>query len=115
MRLWSVSPWSTNKTSFKIWGNWVGIWLGETHRKVGCGVRFIRDNSIGWNEGDNIQDPDGNIYNTVQIGTQIWTSQNWASTKLSNGSSIPNLTDNTWNTTESPAYCNYNNDEIYVF
>jgi len=35
-----------------------------------------------------IQDMDGNIYNTVQIGSQCWTKQNLNTTKAPNGSSI---------------------------
>lgn len=56
--------------------------------------------------GDAITDADGNVYNTVQIGSQCWMKENL---KVSSG--IPEVTDDTlwrWNTT--PAWCYYDND-----
>ena len=35
-----------------------------------------------------ISDIDGNIYNTITIGTQIWTKENLKTTRFSNGDSI---------------------------
>jgi uncharacterized protein (TIGR02145 family) len=61
-----------------------------------------------------VTDIDGNVYNTVQIGTQCWTQSNLKVSKYRNGNSISNITDNTaWsqtNTTSTGAWCNYNND-----
>ncbi|NBU72637.1 MAG: hypothetical protein EBS53_14545, partial [Bacteroidetes bacterium] len=61
-----------------------------------------------------ITDVDGNSYATVQIGTQCWTQSNLRVGKYRDGSSIPNITDNTlWsqtNTSSTGAWCNYNND-----
>jgi uncharacterized protein (TIGR02145 family) len=54
-------------------------------------------------------DVDGNIYNTITIGTQVWLKENLKTTKYNDGSPIPNITDNTvWNTFTG-AYCDYNN------
>ena len=63
-----------------------------------------------------IEDADGNIYNTTEIGTQIWMSSNLRTTKYNDGADITLITDNTeWDITningEIPAYCWYNNDE----
>jgi len=78
--------------------------------KGGCAVRLIRDNSTGWTAGDTITDEDNNNYNTVKIGDQIWTVQNWACTKLNDGTAIPNVTDAAeWAGLSTGAYCAYNN------
>ncbi|MBA4410308.1 MAG: FISUMP domain-containing protein [Bacteroidota bacterium] len=58
-------------------------------------------------------DGDGNNYQVVQIGTQIWMSTNLKTTKYRNGDPVPMVTDDTkWENLISGAYCNYSNDEI---
>jgi uncharacterized protein (TIGR02145 family) len=57
-----------------------------------------------------VSDVDGNIYNTVNIGTQIWMKENLKTTKYNDGSSIP-LVPDTWQGMTTPAYCWQNNDE----
>ena len=65
--------------------------------------------------GGTIVDADGNVYNTVQIGDQVWTVENLRTTKYNNGSNIPNLTvPKDWAYAKSGAYCNYNNLESNV-
>jgi uncharacterized protein (TIGR02145 family) len=60
-----------------------------------------------------VTDIDGNVYQTVKIGNQIWTTENLRVTKYNDGSEIPNITDNiAWEACSSstaPAYCYYNN------
>jgi len=59
-------------------------------------------------------DGDGNKYDTVVIGTQVWLSENLKTTKYSNKVSIPLVTDNAqWASTTSAAFCWYNNDPSY--
>ncbi|MDX9782970.1 MAG: FISUMP domain-containing protein [Bacteroidales bacterium] len=59
-----------------------------------------------------IVDADGNVYNTVQIGNQVWTVENLKTTKYNNGNSIPNLVKPIdWAYATKGAYCNYNNLE----
>ena len=59
---------------------------------------------------------DGQKYKTVKIGTQVWLAENLAETKYRDGSSIPNVTDNTaWAALTTGARCAYNNDETNVF
>jgi uncharacterized protein (TIGR02145 family) len=56
-------------------------------------------------------DVDGNIYQTVVIGNQIWMKENLKVSRYRNGNAIPtNLTDSDWQNTTSGAYAIYNND-----
>ena len=58
-----------------------------------------------------LSDVDGNTYNTVVIGSQVWMAQNLATTKYKTGSDIPNITDAAlWVAATTPGYCWYNND-----
>lgn len=54
---------------------------------------------------------DGNEYPYVQIGDQIWMTENLRATKLNNGKAIPLITDNNdWTELTTPGYCWYNNE-----
>ncbi len=58
-----------------------------------------------------VTDIDGNVYQTVTIGTQEWMKENLKTTKLNDGTAIPNITDDTqWLNLSTQAYCWYNND-----
>jgi uncharacterized protein (TIGR02145 family) len=58
-----------------------------------------------------VTDSDGNIYQTVTIGTQVWMKENLKTTKYNDGTSIPNVNDVTsWSELSTGAYCWYNND-----
>ena len=59
-----------------------------------------------------VSDIDGNVYKTIQIGSQTWMAENLKTTKYNNGNPISNITDNTvWLNSSTGAYCWYNNDE----
>lgn len=76
----------------------------------GLSVRLVRTSITGWAEGDTIADYDGNIYDTVRVGNQIWTASNWKCTTLNTGTAITNVTDNIlWTNGVIPQYCSYNN------
>jgi uncharacterized protein (TIGR02145 family) len=58
-----------------------------------------------------VTDIDGNVYQTVTIGTQEWMAENLKVTHYRNGDVIPNVTDGTaWTGLTTGAYCEYNND-----
>lgn len=74
---------------------------------------FIVSSLIVFSQETNetVTDIDGNIYNTVKIGTQIWMLEDLKVTKYNNGVPILNITDrNSWNTELKGAYCWYGND-----
>jgi uncharacterized protein (TIGR02145 family) len=74
-------------------------------------------NQVSFNTGQNttiptISDIEGNVYHIVTIGTQVWMAENLKTTRYSNGTSIPLVTDNSaWGNLTTPGYCWYNNDE----
>jgi len=55
-------------------------------------------------------DGDGNVYDTVVIGTQVWLAENLKTTKFNNGVSIPLVIDgDEWATMSAASYCWYDN------
>jgi uncharacterized protein (TIGR02145 family) len=63
--------------------------------------------------GSNITDVEGNSYKTVYIGTQQWMGENLKTSKYSDGTTIPNITDNTqWSNLTTGAWAYYNNDVV---
>jgi uncharacterized protein (TIGR02145 family) len=61
------------------------------------------------NAGD-VTDADGNVYQSVRIGNQVWMTENLRVTKYNDGSDIPLATSpSTWVATPTPKYCFYNN------
>jgi len=58
-----------------------------------------------------VTDIDGNVYQTLMIGDQEWMIENLKVTHYNNEDAIPHLTDNgDWTSTNSGAYCVYDND-----
>lgn len=59
-----------------------------------------------------VTDIDGNSYNTVEIGTQIWTKENLNVSKYRNGDPILQVASTTeWNGLTTGAWCYYKNEE----
>jgi uncharacterized protein (TIGR02145 family) len=87
-------------------------------------VRAYATNNIGTEYGNEItftlwmnqsglqvSDIDGNIYNSVKIGNQVWMTENLKTTKYNDGITIPLVADNTaWTALITSGYCWYNND-----
>ncbi len=58
----------------------------------------------------NATDADGNVYQSVRLGTQVWTVENLRTTKYNDGTPIPHVTVKThWSNLTTPGYCFYNN------
>ena len=60
-----------------------------------------------------ISDIEGNIYDTVHIGSQVWLKENLKTTTYNDGSKIPLVRDSiAWINLTSPGYCWYRNDSL---
>jgi uncharacterized protein (TIGR02145 family) len=58
-----------------------------------------------------VTDVDGNIYNTITIGTQVWMAKNLRVTHYKNGIKIPLVIDGEeWITLTTPGFCWFDND-----
>jgi uncharacterized protein (TIGR02145 family) len=57
-----------------------------------------------------VPDFDGNVYNAVTIGTQVWLVENLNTTHYRNGDPITHEPDLNWYDFNTEAYCNYGND-----
>jgi uncharacterized protein (TIGR02145 family) len=65
----------------------------------------------GYGRAQTVIDIDGNVYDTIHIGTQVWTRPNLKVTHYRNGDVIPYVSgDGDWCNLTTGAYCNYNND-----
>ncbi len=79
-------------------------------------LRAYAINSAGTSYGDvysfttPIADIDGNTYNIVTIGKQVWMAENLKTTKFNNGDDIPEITGSeSWFIIKTSAYCTYDN------
>jgi uncharacterized protein (TIGR02145 family) len=61
-----------------------------------------------------VTDYDGNTYNTITLGSQVWFRENLRTTHYRNGDPVPNTTNsNEWINNLTAAYCWYNNEITY--
>jgi len=83
-------------------------------------IRAYATNSAGTSYGNEmffttllgtITDVEGNVYNTISIGNQIWTVENLKTTKYNDGTGIPLVSsESSWTNLPSPAFCWYDNN-----
>jgi uncharacterized protein (TIGR02145 family) len=56
-------------------------------------------------------DTDGNVYQIITIGTQVWMAENLKTTRYNNGTSIPLVSDSAlWMSLSEPGFCWYHNE-----
>jgi uncharacterized protein (TIGR02145 family) len=119
---WSTSQKPTITDSKTDNGTGTGIFNSSVNGLTANTTYYIRayaTNSAGTAYGNErsfktyaANDIEGNLYNSVTIGTQTWLSENLKTTRFNDNSSIPLVSDSiTWLSLTSPAYCWYKNDE----
>ena len=121
---WSTSTNPTTADSHTTDGEGTGTFTSILTGLIQATTYYVRayaTNSAGTAYGNqevyttppgSVTDADGNVYQTIAIGTQTWMVANLKTTKYNNGTDIPPVTDNTeWINLESPGYCWYDNDE----
>lgn len=58
-----------------------------------------------------VTDTDGNVYQIVTIGTQVWMAENLKTTRYDDGASIPLVSDSAlWMSLSAPGFCWYYNE-----
>jgi uncharacterized protein (TIGR02145 family) len=70
-------------------------------------------NDMTFTTSEIIFDVDGNFYNTLTVGNQLWMAENLRTTKFNDGTSILQvIVKNAWSRLKKPGYCWYNNDTL---
>jgi uncharacterized protein (TIGR02145 family) len=93
------------KTKNRIWSCLLFL-LGLLFLTYGC----KKDVENLFTPAGTVTDIDGNTYNVIKIGTQIWMAENLKTTKYRNGDPIPNITDLTeWGQLTTGGFCTYKN------
>lgn len=110
--LWGIGP---NHNCY-LWTGTASVQLipfyNDSLDKMGFAVRCVKDlTSLSNGQTSTVTDIDGNVYQTLCIGTKEITISNLKTTKYNNGNTIPEIADNTaWGVLTTGAMCYYNND-----
>ena len=81
-------------------------YISESNQQTGT----LEDNPESVNISG-LTDKDGNSYNVVIIGNQLWMGENLRTTKFNDGTAIPLVSDyRSWSSLTKPGFCWYNND-----
>ncbi len=94
--------------------NWMSIPIGDEEQ-----VLAVEGGQPLWADPPcedipgSVTDIDGNEYQTVLIGNQVWLAENLRTTRYRDGSDIPTgLSDSDWANTEDGAYAVYPHDNV---
>jgi uncharacterized protein (TIGR02145 family) len=118
---WSIFSNPSINENKTIDGKGLGSYISKLEGLTEKNTYYIRayaKNENGISYGNQLEivkgvtDVEGNGYNVVKIGTQIWMAENLKTTKLNDNTKIYNETDNfKWGNLQTPAYCWYKDNE----
>jgi uncharacterized protein (TIGR02145 family) len=123
---WSMNPTPTISDSKTTDGSGTGSFTSSITGLTAITPYYTRayaTNSVGTGYGNvvpfttaapsnTVIDIDGNVYQTVTIGSQVWLAENLKVTHYRNGDSIPHVTDGpSWSWLTTGAYCNLDNND----
>lgn len=100
-----------NSVSVTAYGS--NPWIGEQPQLITMvgGAQNVVLTVCGAGAQGSVTDIDGNTYNTIEIGSQIWMQENLKTTRYKNGTVIPSgLSNAAWQSTTTGACSDYNND-----
>ena len=84
------------------------LYYVRAYATYSAGTAYGNEVSFKTYNSDAIQDIEGNYYNIVTIGSQVWMKDNLNTTKYNDGISIPTVTGYyAWSNLSTPAYCSY--------
>jgi len=107
--LTNVSGTGTSFNGSIVW-NGAASFPNRYHKQTR--IRILATISLEPETGTFTDPRDGNEYQWVKIGNQIWMAENLKATKYNDGSAIPNVTDESaWENLKTGAWCNYDNLE----
>lgn len=116
-QFWTSSAYdATSAYYYTLFASSASLGIQNQNHKVGNPIRLVKDTTslINGQTGTYIGN-DGKKYRTICIDTQEWVADNLFETKYRNGSTIPEVTDNTaWTVLTTGALCAYNNDWLNV-
>jgi len=110
---WSSTSYNSTRAIIRLMTDYSTYFTRNNYvlKKNGISVRCVRDYYEGWENDVPVIDYDGNEYDVVEIGTQLWLVQNLKVTHYNDGETIPNVEDNTaWAALTTGALCAYDND-----
>jgi uncharacterized protein (TIGR02145 family) len=94
----------------------VAIEYNFNYKQYGWSIRLLKSTTtLTHGQTGTYTGNDGKVYPTICIGNQEWLAANLMETKYRDGSTIPNVTDNSaWAALTTGACCAYNNDQNNV-
>ena len=88
------------------------LFIGFSIAQTGVAARTGAEAVDPSKRSADVKDIDGNVYNTVQIGRQVWMAENLRTTRYRNGEDIPYArTDEAWTIEEVGMRCAYEHDD----